>query len=131
MVIAYSSGETVFGVFATRVRHRSSRSLVRQTVACTLAAGLIAVLLASWWPASAVLGAGACYAAWGLIDRWPRSRVIGLALRALAALATMLAIVAVIGIGVAAFTGDGRSPYGTCYDANGRAFACNARGERR
>jgi hypothetical protein len=132
MVIVHpNNSETVFGVFATRVRHRSSRSLVRQAVACALAAVLLALLLPPWWPVSAVLGAGACYAAWGLIDRWPRSRVIGLALRALAALTTALAIIAVIGIGLAAFTGDGRSPYGTCYDANGRAFACNALGERR
>ena len=133
MVIAHpNDGETVFGVFATHVRHRSSRSLVRQAVACTLAAVLIATLVSPpWWPGSALLGAGACYAAWGLIDRRPRSRVIGLALQTLAALTTVLAVMAVIGIGLAAFTGDGRSPYGTCYDANGRAFACNARGERR
>jgi hypothetical protein len=49
----------------------------------------------------------------------------------LAIIAAILAITAVVGVGLAAFTGDGLSPYGTCYDANGRAFACDARGQRR
>ena len=123
--------ETVFDVFAARARQRSPRSLLEQAVGCTLAGVLVFLLLPLWWPVAAGLAAAACYAAWGLLDRRPRSPLTRLALRALAALVTVLTFVAVVGVGLAAFTGDGRSPYGTCYDANGRAFACNARGERR
>ena len=124
-------GDTVFGVFAARARQRSPRSLVEQAVGCTLAGVLVLLFLPPWWPIAAGVAAAACYAAWGLLDRRPRSRSTRLALRALATLVTVLTFVAVVGVGLAAFTGDGRSPYGTCYDANGRAFACNARGERR
>ena len=132
MVIDHShNGETVFGVFAARARQRSLRSLVEQTAGCSLAGISVLVFLPSWWPVAAGLAAAACYSACGLLDRRPRSRMTDLALRALAMFTTILAFVAIVGVGLAAFTGDGRSPYGTCYDANGRAFACNARGERR
>jgi Flp pilus assembly protein TadB len=124
-------GETIFSVFAARARQRSPRSLVEQAVGCTLAGVFVFLLLPPWWPVAAGLAAAACYAAWGLLDRRPRSRLTRLALPALATLVTVLTFGAVVGVGLAAFTGDGRSPYGTCYDANGRAFACNARGERR
>jgi hypothetical protein len=132
MVIDHpQDGETVFGVFAARARQRSLRSLLEQTIACTFAALLVVVLLPSWWPVAAGLGAAACYATWGFLDRGPPSHVTHLTLHALATLTTVLAFLAVVGVGLAAFTDDGRSPYGMCYDANGRAFACNARGERR
>ena len=123
--------DSVFDVFATRARHRSRRSLVNQAVACILAGVLVLLLDLSWWPVVAALTAGACYAAWGLLDREPRSRLTIPALLALAIIAAVFAITAVVGVGLAAFTGDGRSPYGSCYDANGRAFACDARGQRR
>lgn len=131
MVIDRANGETVFDVFAKRVRVRSTRSLLHQVIAFTLAALLTVGLLPSWWPIGAAFTAAAGYAAWGLLDRQPPSRLTGLALRALVTLTALLVLIAVVGVGLAAFTGDGRSPYGTCYDANGRAFACNARGERR
>ena len=132
MVIDHShNGETIFGVFATRARQRSLKSLVEQTGGCTLAGISVLLFLPSWWPVAAGLAAATCYAAWGLLDRRPRSRMTHLALRALAVVTMMFAFVAIVGVGLAAFTGDGRSPYGMCYDANGRAFACNARGERR
>jgi hypothetical protein len=124
-------GATVFEVFATRARRRSRRSLVNQTVACTVTGVLVLLLNLSWWPVATALAAGACYAAWGLLDREARSRFTDPALRVLAIIAAILAITAVVGVGLAAFTGDGRSPYGTCYDASGRAFACDARGQRR
>lgn len=124
-------GDTVFDVFAARARQRSSRSLLEQAIACGVAGLMILFALTSWWPVSAALGAAACYAGWGLFDRLPRSRVTRLSLLALAMLTSLLAFVAVVGVGLAAFTGDAPSPKGTCYDANGRAFACNARGERR
>ena len=123
--------ETVFGLFATRARRRSARSLVRQIIACALATVSLLAFVPTWWPIGAALAAGACYAAWGLLDRRRRSGLMDVALRTLAALTAVLALAAVVGVGLAAFTGDGRSPYGTCFDANGRAFACNARGERR
>jgi hypothetical protein len=123
--------ETVFGVFAGRARRRSSRSLARQAAGCALATIFLVALAPAWWPVGAALAAGACYAAWGLLDRRPRFDLMDVGLRTLAALAAALALAAVVGVGLAAFTGDGRSPYGTCFDANGRAFACNARGERR
>jgi hypothetical protein len=122
---------TVFGVFAMRARRRSTRSLARQVIACALATVSLLVFVPTWWPIGAALAAGACYAAWGLLDRRPRFGLMDVGLRTLAALTAVLALTAVVGVGLAAFTGDGRSPYGTCFDANGRAFACNARGERR
>ena len=124
-------GETVFDVFAARARRRSRMSLFEQAVPCALAALSILAFAPAWWPVAAILGAAACYAGWGLLDRTPTSPGRRLALRALATIATVLALLAVTGLGLAAFTGDGRSPYGTCYDANGRAFACDARGQRR
>ena len=129
MVIDYP--ETVFGVFATRARRRSTTSLARQTIACALAAAFLLVFAPTWWPIGAALATGACYAAWGLLDRRHPSRLIDATMRTLAALTAVLALATVAGVGLAAFTGDARSPYGTCYEANGRAFACNARGERR
>lgn len=123
--------ETVFGVFAARARQRSPRSLVEQAVGCTVSGVFVFLVLPPWWPVAAGLVAAACYAAWGLLDRRPRSRLTGTALRVLATFTAVFAFIGVVGVGLAAFTGDGRSPYGTCYDANGRAFACNARGERR
>jgi hypothetical protein len=123
--------ETVFGVFATRARHRSTTSLARQSIACALAAASLFAFAPAWWPIAAALAAGACYAAWGLLDRHQPSRFIDVTLRTLAALTAVLALATVVGVGLAAFTGDARSPYGTCYDVNGRAYACNARGERR
>jgi hypothetical protein len=132
MVIDHTrEGETVFGVFAARARQRSPRSLVEQAAGCTLAGVFLVLFLPSWWPVTAGFAAAACYAAWGLLDRRPRSRATRLALRALATLATVFTFASVVGLGLTAFAGDGRSPYGTCYDANGRAFACNARGQRR
>lgn len=132
MVIDHpGEAETVFGVFAARARQRSPRSLVEQAIACTLAGIVVFLFLPSWWPVTAALGAAAWYAAWGLLDRRPQSRATRLTLLALATLATLFAFVSVVGVGLAAFTGDAPSPKGTCYDANGRAFACNARGQRR
>ncbi len=132
MVIGHPrDAQTVFEVFAARARQRSTRSLMEQAIASSLAGLLLVLLLPSWWPISAAGAAAAGYAGWGLLDRRPRSRMSRRALRALAALTTVLAFLAVVGVGLAAFTGDAPSPKGTCYDANGRAFACNARGERR
>ncbi|HJU69453.1 MAG TPA: hypothetical protein VJ650_14525 [Gemmatimonadaceae bacterium] len=124
-------GETVFDVFAGRARGRSRVSLLEQGVACAVGGLAIFLLASAWWPLAAGLGAGASYAAWGLLERRPPSSEQRIGLRALATIATVLALLAIIGTGLAAFTGDGRSPYGTCYDANGRAFACDARGQRR
>src|SRR5688572_9488210 len=124
-------GETVFQMFAARARRRSRRSLLAQAVACSVAAGTAILFVPSWWALAAMLGASASYASWGLLDRLPRSLHTRLALRTLATVATILLVLGVTGIGLAAFTRDRRSPYGTCYDANGRAFACDARGQRR
>lgn len=124
-------GDTMFDVFATRARRRSRRSLLEQAVPCSLGALSIVLFAPAWWPVAAMLGAAAGYAAWGLLDRLPSSTGRRVALRALATMTTVLSLLAVTGLGLAAFTGDGRSPYGTCYDANGRAFACDARGQRR
>jgi hypothetical protein len=114
-----------------RARRRSLRSLVEQCLACTLAGVVVLLFVPSWWAVGAGFGAAACYAAWGLLDRQPRSRMTRVALGALATLTIAFTFVAIVGVGLAAFTGDARSPYGTCYDANGRAFACDARGQRR
>ncbi len=124
-------GQTVFDVFAARARRRSRMSLVEQAVPCALGGLSIVLLAPAWWPVAAMLGGAASYAAWGLLDRVPPSHGQRLALRALATVATVLSLLAIAGIGLVAFTGDGRSPYGMCYDANGRAFPCDARGQRR
>jgi hypothetical protein len=132
MVIDHArDGETIFSVFAARARQRSSKSLLEQAVGCTSAGVFLVMLFPSWWPVASALGAGAAYALWGLLDRAPKSRITTPALRGLALFATLFAIAAVVGVGLAAFTGDAPSPKGTCYDANGRAFACDARGQRR
>ena len=124
-------GETVFQVFATRARRRTRRSLLGQAIACSVAAALTIVLAPSWWPVAAMVGAAAGYAGWGLLDRSPQPLRNRLTLNVLAAAVTVLVLLGIVGVGLAAFTGDGPSPYGTCYDANGRAFACDARGQRR
>ena len=124
-------GESVFDVFATRARRRSRPSLVEQAVGSTLGALAIVLLASAWWPVAALLGASASYATWGVLERLPSSAALRVVLRAVATITVALSILAVTGIGLAAFTGDGPSPYGTCYDANGRAFACDARGQRR
>jgi hypothetical protein len=132
MVIGHArDDETVFSVFAARARQRSSKSLLEQTIACPLAGIILLLLFPSAWPVAAALGAAGAYALWGLVDRSPRSRLTAVTLRALATLAMVFALAAVVGTGLAAFTGDAPSPKGTCYDANGRAFACDARGQRR
>jgi hypothetical protein len=125
------NGETVFTVFAARARQRSSKSLLEQTVACASAGILLVSLYPSWWPIASALGAGAAYALWGLLDRTPRSHITSAGLHTLAMLTSLFAFGAVVGLGLAAFTGDAPSPKGACYDANGRAFACDARGQRR
>jgi hypothetical protein len=107
---------TVFGVFAARARRRSTTSLAGQTLACALTAVSLLTFAPTWWPIGAALATGACYAAWGLLDRQQPSRFIDVTLRTLAALTAVLALATVVGVGLAAFTGDARSPYGTCYD---------------
>lgn len=124
-------GETVFQVFAARARRRTPRSLRQQTILCAVAATLTIGFAPSWWPGAMMLGAAATYAGWGLLDRVPPSPRSRLTRRVLAAATTVLVLLAVAGVGLAAFTGDGRSPYGTCYEANGRSFACDAQGKRR
>ena len=126
-----SVGESVFALFGRRARARDVASLVRQLAGCAVMASLVGLAIPSWGPAAAGLGAGACYAGWGLVDRRRRSWIASVSARTLAAVVTLLTVAAAIGFGLMAFTGDGRSPYGTCYDANGRAFACDARGQRR
>jgi hypothetical protein len=123
--------ETVFSVLAARARQRSSKSLLEQAVACTSAGILLAMVFPSWWSVASALGAAAVYAQWGLVDRAPRSRLTSIGLRGLAMLATLFAFAAVVGVGFAAFTGDAPSPKGMCYEPSGRAFPCDARGERR
>ena len=123
--------QSVFKVFAARARQRSRRSLTEQAIACSVAAVMTMLVARSWWPVAAMLGAAATYGGWGLLDRLPHSPRSRLTLRVLATATTVLVLLAVAGVGLAAFTGDGRSPYGTCYEANGRSFACDAQGKRR
>ena len=129
--VAHGANESVFAMFATRARRRAVGSLARQLIACAVAAIFVMLIAPPAWPVAAAASAGACYAAWGLLDRRAQSRLGAVAMRALAGLATALVISVCVGLALAAFTGDGRSPYGMCYDANGRAFACDARGQRR
>ena len=123
--------DTVFSVFAARARRRSPQSLTGQAVTCAVAGVLLVAVNPSWWPIAAALGAGASYALWGVLDRRTASHIGRSMLPGLAAISTLLALFTAIGVGLAAFTGEGRSPYGMCYDASGRAFSCDARGQRR
>lgn len=125
------NGQSVFQVFAARARQRSRRSLIAQAMACSVAAAMTVLVAPSWWPVAAMLASAATYAGWGLLDRHPQSARSRLTLRVLAAATTVFVLLAVAGVGLAAFTGDGPSPYGTCYEANGRSFACDAEGNRR
>lgn len=129
--VAPRENESVFSLFASRARRRSTRSLTVQCAACALVAVLIVMALLPWWPVAAAIAAGACYAGWGLADRRERSQPRALATKVLAIATTLLTITAVAGLALAAFTGDSPSPKGTCYDENGRAFACDAKGRRR
>jgi hypothetical protein len=123
--------ETVFHMFAARARGRSRHSLAVQLGTCASAAVSLVLVAPAWWPMAAMLGAYAGFAAWGLVDRGHRSLGARFTLRAIATMTTVLVLMAVTGAAFAAFTGDGPSPYGTCYEPGGRAFACDARGARR
>ena len=127
----FSSEQNVFEVFADSLRRRTAQGLARQAVVAGAAASLIATTLPAWWPVMAAVAAVALAAVWGLIDRTPSLSHARLLPRALAILTTGLVILSAVGLALAAFTGDAPSPKGTCYDSNGRAFACDARGARR
>jgi hypothetical protein len=132
MVIGHArDSETIFSVFAARARQRSARSLIEQTVACASAGIQLVILFPLWWPVASALGAGAAYALWGLLDRTPPTRLTSACLSALAMLTSLFVLATVMGLGLAAFTGDAPSPKGTCYDASYRAFPCDARGQPR
>lgn len=127
----FSSDQNVFQIFADRLRRRTPQGLTRQAVVAGAAAGLIATTLPAGWPVMAALAAVALAAVWGLIDRTPSLSHARLLPRTFAILTTGLVIASAVGLALAAFTGDAPSPKGTCYDSNGRAFACDARGARR
>ena len=127
----FSSDQNVFQIFADRLRRRSPQGLMRQAIVAGAAAGLIATTLPAWWPVMAAIAAVALAAVWGLVDRTPTLSHARLLPRAIATLTTGLVILSAVGLAFAAFTGDAPSPKGTCYDSNGRAFACDARGARR
>ena len=124
------SRQNVLDVFANRLRQRTMLALRRQAIVSGATAALILVAFPAWWSLASGAAALCLAAVWALIDRRHVSHAPLLA-RAIALLTTSLVILFAIGIALAAFTGDSRSPYGMCYDSSGRAFACDAAGARR
>jgi hypothetical protein len=125
------SGRNVFHVFADRLRRRTATGLAGQAIVAGAAAGLIVLAFPAWWPVAAAVAAICLAAVWGIIDRKHGMSQVRLLPRAIAILTAGLVILSAVGIALAAFTGDSRSPYGTCYGSDGRAFACDATGARR
>jgi hypothetical protein len=125
---------TIFDVLADRARRHSGRFLAVQAVVCACVAAVLLTVAGAWWPLSSLLVAVGCYSLWGVVDaHWhlPAKRSVAITKRGLAILATLACLAAAVGTAFTLFVGDGSSPYGVCYGADGRAFSCNSRGERR
>jgi len=129
-----STDQTIFEVLASRARSHTRRFLAFQALICAAAAAVLVLRADAWWPLSSLLLAVACYSSWGVLDslRQDRgSRILRLTKHALVILAAVACLATAVGTAFALFVGDSASPYGTCYEPDGRAFACNSRGERR
>jgi hypothetical protein len=125
---------TIFDVLAVRARRHSARFLGVQAGVTASAAAVIFVLAAPWWPLGALLLAVGCYSLWGFLESRAHAleqRSLVLMKRTLVMLATLAFFAAATGTAFALFVGNGASPYGVCYGADGRAFSCTSRGERR
>ena len=125
---------TIFDVLAGRARSHGAQFLAVQAGVCTLLAVALLLLSRPWWPLSSLLLAVACYSLWGIQDSRAQSRPArfsGIVKGTLVTLATIACLATAIGTAFALFAGDSTSPYGTCSGADGRAYSCDSRGQRR
>jgi hypothetical protein len=131
MVAALLNHETIFTVLGSSARGRAERSLALQVAMCLIASGAIAFAMPQWWSVAALLFVGAMHATWGLLAHRfaDRPSLSAGSLRhvplLLAALATGAAVVGVVGLAIALFTGQGRSPYDPCGPGASSAY-CRA-----
>lgn len=127
MVAALLHHATIYSVLGEAARKRGRRGLVIQLTACAITGGALLVVAPQWWSMSALLGAVACYAAWGLTVT-PFGAASGRLTRvpiAVAALGSTLAVAGLLGLAAAMFTGHGRSPYTPCGPGANSAY-CRA-----
>ena len=119
-MVAAVVNETIFSVLGEVARARRRHVLVFQCVAGLVPGALLVVSAAAWWPASALLAAVAAHGLWGLTvsaveeGRGSHTRIVRLVARLIAVLGVAFAMSGMIGVGVAMFTGHGRSPYNPC-----------------
>ncbi len=119
MVAALAHPNSIFAVIGTAARRRSVQGLVAQLASCAAIGAALLVLAPQWWSVAALVAVPGAYAAWGLVVHVVDGRPSGATvLRAVspivAALGTMLAVAGIVGLAVALFTGNGRSPYDSC-----------------
>jgi hypothetical protein len=119
MVAALANGESLFGVLGTAARRRTVPGLAIQLLVCGAIGALILAVAPAWWPVASLLGAPTGYAAWGLLARrLDRSPPDSLALHeasfAVAVTGTVCALAGILGLALALYTGEGRSPYNAC-----------------
>ena len=119
MVSAHPHSETVFSVLGDAARRRGARSLFAQLILSVVVAAAIIFGAPQWWSLAFLAGWSVAWSAWGLLVRFvearePHPRPLDALLVTLAAAGTTLAIVGIVGVAMALFTGNGKSPYNAC-----------------
>ena len=119
MVAAHPHSETVFSVLGDAARRRGPHSLAAQLVLSSAAAAAILLAAPQWWSLAFLAGWSAAWSAWGLLVRFhevreAHPRPLDALLVTIAAAGTTLAIVGIVGVAIALFTGNGKSPYNAC-----------------
>jgi Na+(H+)/acetate symporter ActP len=127
--------ETVFTVLAERARSRSLRFLITESALCSGGSVLLVLWNVNWWPFAALMTSMAAMSGWGIVDRLATTRVapraaLGAVRTGLVAAGTLAAVLFVIGLALAAFTGNSPGPYGTCV-SGGRPVSCRVLKEPR
>jgi hypothetical protein len=127
MVAALLHHATIYSVLGQAARRRGRRGLVFQLAICVITGGALLAVAPHWWSVAAILGAVACYAAWGLAVSSvgvAAGRLTQLPI-AVAVLGSTLAAAGLFGLAAAMFTGHGRSPYTPCGPGANSAY-CRA-----
>lgn len=119
MVAAHPHSETVFSVLGDAARRRGPRSLAGQLVLSSAAAAAILVAAPQWWSLAFLAGWSAAWSAWGLLVRFveardAHARPFRAMLMTIAAIGTALAIAGIIGVGLAAYSGNARGVKDAC-----------------
>ena len=110
---------SIFTVLGAAARDRSRLALALQCTVCACVALALWRMSPALWSASALCSAGALHACWGLLDRARDARTSSGGLRrrvsvCVASAGAGLAVIGVVGVAAAMFTGHGRSPYDAC-----------------